>query len=215
MDVNHEYYFADLVDSKKQLPSNFPTSELEKTLNQSFFPSRRGLVDGFLDADSPNFPQNLWFCILTYEKGTNSGPIGATVVQREGIRSDYAKDQWFTFKYLDKLGVISHKQKNGAGRMIIERANAVYFKNEGKIPMALRTSEPEKHKYYSGKSDIPLEIISKDGTKYYVHGFGFRDKGTKEDLFNNASKIFEKEVAPYIIAMPQTIVKLQEICCIS
>lgn len=193
-------------------PGEIPTALLEKILNESFLESGREIIEGYFDVNSEYYPTNLWFCVCALKKGDfykDAGElVGGLIATKEKIKTDLMPEGEFTFKYIDKFGVIPAHQENGVGKNMMNAGLYFYSEGEEILPAVLRTSVLQSHEYYLKRSDNIYEpVISKQGTEYYVHGFGFKDKTTMRGLFPNAEGIFRKVVAPYVAAMPPTLVK--------
>jgi len=192
-------------------PKEIPVSVLEKTLNESFIPSGKKIIDGYFNIKSPHYPQDLWLCVYALNKedfhSVDEELIGGLIATKEKLATNSVKEGEFEFKYFDKVGVKPSHQRNGAGKGMINAALEVYSEDKKILPSVLRTSDPDNHEYYKKRSDICFEVETESGPTYYIHGFGFRDK-EKKDLFENATKLFEEEVAPYIASKPPTLAKI-------
>ncbi len=176
-----------------------PHSELgnlEGVLQEAFRSEGKRIIRAYFEPRSPIYPQRLEF-VVEATKAVEDEPLaGALVATLETTGS-------IKFVYYDKIGVAPPYQDNGVmGRLLTHAAKA--GANRGIYISALRTTIPRAHKRYTIKSDIRTKI-----RKYYIHGFGFIDKKTGREKFDNARKKF-REIARYIASLPPTAVPIEQ-----
>lgn len=184
-------------------PKSLSIDEIQQAINDSFATEGRYVVKKYFDKKSPSYPKNMAFFIfgIDLEGQLASG----TITTREQLGD-------FPYKYHDKVFVIKKYQGNGIGPQMVELANEVDNGKklvmagvEIKIPSVMRTSFQRAHETYSEISDIWVQ----EGD-FYTHGFKFRNKETKEDLFPDASWKF-KELAKHVAKKPKTVLPLDQL----
>lgn len=183
-------------------PREFPTSDLEKVLQESFGPEGMGVVPEYFVKGSEAYPKNLAFFVLSYYKFVNQEGSGRKLIAEIIATNEKVGD--FEFRYIDKFGVAPAHQGNGVGGYMLQIATELI---EPKKPTVLRTSIAKSSKFYSKYSDTPILNIETANGNFYVHGFGFRDKTTGEGLFEGAMNKFGL-AARYVASKPRTVIPL-------
>lgn len=181
----------------RKFPLQHPSKkELEIILQDAFGTWGKRVIDDYFVESSEYYPQNLAFFVVPYhQKGTERHWLGCLIATKEEVDG-------FAFTYYDKIGVIKQYQGNGIMPKMIHLARQV---SDGKNvkPSILRTSEKKLDKIYGEESDIRTEVNG-----FYIHGFGFRDKVTRKELFEGAEDKFAI-ATKYVALKPKTVVSIQ------
>lgn len=188
-------YYVALPTLGKQFPQEPPKSELERILQDSFASEGRKVLDGYFIEGNPLYPANLSFFVFPYVKKDDAKIwIASLIATTEVVEG-------FTFTYVDKAGVLPEWQGNGVGSGMIGVARMVQC-GKSVYPVVLRTSIPKAHESYKKRSDI-----CKATGEFNVHGYGFLNKETGEELFKDAEHKFDL-AAGYIASKPRTVVPI-------
>ncbi len=176
---------------------------LESVLKKAFRSYGRSITKDYFIEDSKSYPKNTSFVIIPYAKTKKYTKfIGCLIATNEEIDG-------FEFIYYDKIGVIPKYQGNGLmNEMIIGARNFSESNSKSQIdmqpkdmqpkPSVLRTSVDKLNEIYANEGDI--KTTKEDLEKFngfYVHGFGFTDKKTGEELFEYSEYSFQK-AAEYV-----------------
>lgn len=189
-------YLVTLPSFGRKFPLQPSKKELEGILQNAFGAWGERVIDGYFVEGGEYYPQNLSFFVVPYTKNRNERIwIGSLIASDEEIED-------FQFTYYDKIGIISQYQGNGIMNGMIHVAREV--SNGKKVkPSILRTSKYKLSLKYSEESDIGMKVNG-----FYIHGFGFLNKETKEELFKGAHDKFSI-AAKYIALKPKTVVPFE------
>lgn len=180
--------------SGNRLPQELPVGELELRMQESFVTRNKWIKRGYFVEGDSSYPNNLSFFVHGRDKNKDNILVSGLVATLESVNC-------FDFTYYDKIFVIPGYRKNGLMLSMVDAAREVKEDNDKKrLPSVLRTSDPDLHEAYGKKSDTWLEIGG-----YFVHGFGFLNKDTKEELFEGAKEKFDI-AANYVAIKPPTLV---------
>jgi hypothetical protein len=136
--------------------------------------------------------RNLEF--LLNGRKSDEGLIGSSAVLNDSTGG-------FNFLYVTKANVANSYYGNGLLNQMVDEIARIAQENS--IPVVLRTSDERVHRKYAKSHDIYTVIGS-----YYVHGFGFQQKGTRMEMFSGARKLFGNVIAPYVAAKEPTVVPI-------
>lgn len=182
-----------------KFPEELPPSELEKKMNQSFKTRGMEVLHGYFVEGTPYYPQNLSFFVYARKgwlKGLASGLIATEEKYEDGNGT-------FIFTYYDKIFVTPPHRGNGLMADMIKVARMSHkSSSQGPLPALLRTSDFELNEAYEKLSDMGTKL-----GEFYIHGFGFLDKGTETELFEGAKDKFYA-AANYIASKKRTVVPI-------
>lgn len=198
------HYAVRSPSAHNSFPNEFSIGNLEKVLQESFESEGMIVVPEYFVKGSEAYPKNLAFFVLaSYQLGNEEGSgrklIAEAIATNERIGN-------FEFWYIDKFGVVPAHQGKGVGGCMLQIATQLI---EPKKPAVLRTSIAKPSKFYSKYSDATTTEQTTDGN-FYIHGFGFRDRTTGQELFEGAMKEFEL-AAGYVASKPRTVVPFNSV----
>lgn len=184
-----------------KFPDNFPISELEQAMQDSFATRRMKVVSGYFEEGNDYYPKNLSFFIFARYNGNRNGNGNRLV---GGLIATDEKAGNFEFKYYDKIFVIPKYMGNGIMPSLVKIARQVSSNGKNVLPAILRTSDEGLDESYGRLSDIPSYGVNWHANGYYVRGFGFLDKNGKE-MFKGAENKFNA-AAKYVSSKPATVI---------
>ncbi len=200
----------------KNLVPEFQNGTLENLLQSVYSTSQRMVLHGYFEPESRYSPKNPGLLLIPYytwgnQYGAGKINVGAAIFTKEKVKVYVGdQDEDFEFSYVDKFGVIPRYQKNGYGDRLFNLVRKL-MAEEGMgfpTPAILRTSVPEAHEWYSKRSDIQTVLFTENG-QYYLHGFGFLEKDTKNELMPYASAKFHAGAAK-AASKPVTVMPIQK-----
>jgi len=175
-----------------KFPELLDLGELEGFLNNSFGTRGMELVDGYFNKDSPNYPSDVSFLVLTRDEVQDGKPLAGILI------AETKQVGGFNFDYYNKIAVHPYYRNNGVMKDLLQIARTIGDQDCQIPPSILRTSDPETSETYKTLSDKVVQIGD-----YHIHGFGFFRNGNA--LFDGAQEKFEF-AANYVAALPKTIV---------
>jgi hypothetical protein len=162
--------------------------EVEMLANEDFASRNMHVVPGF-------FQDIINLEFLLNGQQSDERLVGSSTVLNDSVDG-------FNFLYVTKANVAVSYHGNGLLNQMVE--GIARIAEDKKIPVVLRTSSPRVRRKYSKSHDIYTLIED-----YSIHGFGFQQKGTKNENFQRARELFANSIAPYVAAKPQTVVPKQ------
>lgn len=175
-------------------PSGVPLSMLEQLAQDDFATRGMKVVQGFFKHGHPLYPYGIDFLLIGQKE--DSELVGSLIVEKDSVDG-------FGFLYVTKANVALSYHGNGLlNKMIVDVGRIA---EERGVPVVLRTSDERASKKYAKSHDIFTRING-----YYVHGFGFQNKGTRIERFHGARKLFANKIAPYVATKPPTVVPIKE-----
>ncbi|MAG91971.1 hypothetical protein CMO83_04815 [Candidatus Woesearchaeota archaeon] len=178
-------------------PDNWFPPELfgavQESTQRAFLHQRNSLVDReFFQRNNPLSPTRLEALVIG---GAANGEMASN-----SMVEDYIVDG-IRFKYVNKASVAPPHNGNGLLVDMMDEVIAYAQAMNPNIPVVVRTSVKEiSQGHYAEIDDIRTE---RDG--YYIHGFGFLERGTGKERFEGARSAFLDKIAPYIAAKPSTV----------
>lgn len=179
-----------------RFPKELPPSELEEKMQEAFATRAMVVVNDYFIQGSDSYPQNLSFFVFGRDGNNGNNLVSGLIATKEEVEN-------FNFTYYDKIFVVPDYEGNGLMKTMIKLARGISYGNRTICPAMLRTSSSKLDKKYSELSDIRIEIGD-----YYLHGFGFLDKESREELFTGAKVKFET-MAKYVASKQKTVVPLE------
>ena len=186
-------------------PTEFPISELERVLQESFSSVGMCVRGEYFVKGSNYYPQNLSFFVLSYYNWGNRFKHGKRLVAETIVTNEEVDD--FKFKYIDKFAVVPKLQQNGIGEHMIRIATNCIDPDK---PTILRTSTNESDNFYSRYSDRDRLVVQTKSGVFFIHCFGFFNKETGKDLFEGAKEKFY-QAAYYVAQKPKTTLPLENL----
>jgi len=179
-----------------QFPAELPISELEEKMQEAFATRSMVVVNDYFIQGSDSYPQNLLFFVFGRDRNNGNNLVSGLIATKEEVKD-------FKFTYYDKIFVVPDYEGNGLMKTMIKLAREISYDNKTIWPAILRTSGSKLDKIYSELRDVRAEIGD-----YFIHGFGFLDKETKEELFKGANDKFYM-AAKYIALKPKIVVPVE------